>query len=254
MHAILFDLDGTLVQSEKLKAQAYAIAPQRLRGLDAPDERAVEAYRQIVGSSREVASRHVMEALALEPELRRAMIEDGSATPEDALTKLRLAIYDDMVADPDVIRANEWPHTAGLLRTAREHFCATGLATMSQRVEAEHVLAALDLMRHLDVVLAKEDVRNPKPDPEIYLLAAERLDVPVEECLVLEDSVMGVRAGVAAGMSVIAVATPFTECGLSRELPVSEEWIVRDPERLVETVRRRLEKHDLLAHSHRGQS
>ena len=55
--AIVFDLDGTLVQSEKLKAQSYAIAVQRLRGL------AVEAYREIVGASREVASRHIVERL-----------------------------------------------------------------------------------------------------------------------------------------------------------------------------------------------
>ena len=48
IRAITFDLDGTLVQSEKLKAQAYAIAVQRLRGLPEPDSRAVEAYREIV--------------------------------------------------------------------------------------------------------------------------------------------------------------------------------------------------------------
>jgi len=58
--AIVFDLDGTLVQSEKLKAQSYAIAVQRLRGLAGPETRAVEAYREIVGASREVASRHIV--------------------------------------------------------------------------------------------------------------------------------------------------------------------------------------------------
>ena len=66
----MFDLDGTLVQSEKMKALSYAIAVQRLRGLAEPDAKAIEAYREIVGASREVASRHVMESLGLEEELR----------------------------------------------------------------------------------------------------------------------------------------------------------------------------------------
>ena len=53
----MFDPDGTLVQSEKLKAQSYAVAAQRILGLSEPDPRAIEAYREIVGSSRDVASR-----------------------------------------------------------------------------------------------------------------------------------------------------------------------------------------------------
>ena len=50
--AIIFDLDGTLVQTEKLKAQAYAIAAQQVQGLAQPDDRAIEAYREIVGAAR----------------------------------------------------------------------------------------------------------------------------------------------------------------------------------------------------------
>ena len=68
--AIVFDLDGTLVQSEKPKVRSYAIAVQRLRRLTEPDARAVEAYRDIVGASREVASRHIAEKLDLEDDLR----------------------------------------------------------------------------------------------------------------------------------------------------------------------------------------
>jgi beta-phosphoglucomutase len=53
MRAVLFDLDGTLVQSEKLKSLSYAIAVQQLRGLPEPDARAIVAYRSIVGSARD---------------------------------------------------------------------------------------------------------------------------------------------------------------------------------------------------------
>ena len=248
MKAALFDLDGTLVQSERLKARSYAIAAQRLGDLPEPDERAVEAYREIVGSERNVASRHIMQSLDLEPLLRPLMAERSVDAPEEVLTQLRLEIYDAMVADPQVIRDNEWPHAVALLRVAKETFCGTGLATMSQRKEALHVLRALDIEQLLDVVVSREDVQRPKPDPEIYLLAASKLDVPPAECLVLEDSVMGVRSGVAAGMSVIAVATPFTECSLQRELPVPEEWVVRNSDALPEVVQRRIDLHNREAH------
>ena len=72
-----------------------------------------------------------------------------------------------MAADPQIIRDNQWPHTVGLLRIARENYCRTGLATMSYRKETMHVLEALDLRATLDVVLTREDVERPKPDPEI---------------------------------------------------------------------------------------
>ena len=89
-----------------------------------------------------------------------------------------------------------------LLRVARDTYCRTGLATMSYRREALHVLRALDIEESLDVVLTREDVQKPKPDPEIYLLTARNLGVAPQDCRVLEDSPNGVRAGVAAGMGV----------------------------------------------------
>ena len=58
---VAFDLDGTLVQLGKIKAQSYAISVQRMRGLAEPEPRAIEAYREIVGSAREAATRHVIE-------------------------------------------------------------------------------------------------------------------------------------------------------------------------------------------------
>ncbi len=81
IRAIMFDLDGTLVQSEKLKAQSYAIAAQRILGLSEPDTRAIEAYREIVGSARDVAARHIMDRLGLEADLRSLMTEYGASEP-----------------------------------------------------------------------------------------------------------------------------------------------------------------------------
>ena len=246
--AIIFDLDGALVQSEKLKAQSYAVAVQRLRNLPEPESRAVEAYREIVGASREVASKHIMDTLGLEDELRPLMGDYGAAQPQDVLTEMRKTIYDRTVADPQVIRDNQWPHTVGLLRVARESYCQTGLATMSYRPEVLHVLKSLGVENSLDLVLTREDVKNAKPDPEIYLLAAQRLDVHAQDCLVLEDSTNGVRAGLAAGMNVVAVATPFTDCGLHASQVLDHAWIVHDPHELLEVVQQRVAEHNRTDH------
>ena len=245
MRTVIFDLDGTLVQTEKLKAHSYAMAVQKIRGLPEPDSRAVEGYREIVGATREIASQHIMEELDLEADY-------GTSEPWDVLTAMRLAIYNNMVADPKVLRDNQWPHTTGLLRVAKETYCHTGLATMSARTEALHVLRSLDLETSLDLILAREDVQNPKPDPEIYLLAARTLEVPVEKCLVLEDSPTRVRAGLAAGMNVIAIATPFTTAGLHDSHVLESTWIIHDPSELPEVVKKRVEKHNRTAHPNSG--
>ena len=93
IQAIMFDLDGVLVQSEKLKAQAYAMAVQRIRDLSEPDPQAIEAYRAIVGASREVAAQFVIDQLDLEPDIRPLMQEHGGAEPWEVLTEIRLDIY-----------------------------------------------------------------------------------------------------------------------------------------------------------------
>ena len=253
IQAIVFDLDGTLVQSEKLKAQAYAMAVQSLRGLSEPDPRAIEAYRTIVGASREVAAQFVMDQLDLEPDLRPLMAEYGASEPHEVLSKIRTAIYNDIVADPQLLRDNQWPHTVGLLRLAKETGCRTGLATMSYRNEADHVLRALDLERSLDLVLAREDVGNPKPDPEIYLLAAKRLELLPEELLVVEDSPNGVRAAVAAGTNVIAFATPFTAAALHETKVVGHDRILHESDKLLDMVRRVIEEHERKVHGPKDQ-
>ena len=104
--AIIFDMDGTLVQNEKLKALSVAVAVQRLRGLPEPDPRGIEAYRDMVGSSREVVSRHIVDSLALEEDLRPLLAEYGASETWEVLGAMRRAIYDEMVADPQAVRDN----------------------------------------------------------------------------------------------------------------------------------------------------
>ena len=251
IRAVVFDVDGTLVQTERLKAQSYAIAVQRLLGQARPDRRAVEAYGDIVGAARNVASRYVMERLGLQSRLHSLMAQYNVSTPEEVLTAMRLDIYLDMVAKPEVLRDNRWPHTVDLLRIAKETACLTALATMSKRDDTMHVVHSLDIGQWLDLVLTAEDVKHPKPDPEIYLLAAEKLGVSPAECLALEDSVNGVQAALAAGTNVVAIANPFTGIGLYRSGVVEDVWIVQKPEEVTEVVRRCIEEHNRTANPDR---
>ncbi len=131
---------------------------------------------------------------------------------------------------------------------AKENNCKTGLVTLSARTEALHFVNALGLEQSLDVVLAREDVKNGKPAPDIYLLAAEKLGVEPRDCVVIEDSPNGVRAGVAAGMNVVAFGTPFTIDSLHAAQVVDHRWIVHDPDKLLEVVEERIAEHNRAGH------
>ena len=79
------------------------------------------------------------------------------------------------------------------------------LATMSNRKVVDTLLPAKKIRGYFDVVVTADDVSNPKPDPEVFLVAAAKLGVKKEDCVVVEDSVFGVRAAKTAGMRCIAV-------------------------------------------------
>jgi beta-phosphoglucomutase len=81
------------------------------------------------------------------------------------------------------------------------------LATMSNRKVIDSLLPAKKVRGFFDVVVTADDVANPKPDPEVFLVAAAKLGVKPEVCVVVEDSVFGVRAAKAAGMKCIAVSS-----------------------------------------------
>lgn len=80
-----------------------------------------------------------------------------------------------------------------------------GVATSSRRSFAEEILGRGNVLQRMQFVLTGDDVRHGKPDPEIYLLAADRLQIRPEEMLVLEDSENGCLAAVTAGANVVAV-------------------------------------------------
>ena len=97
------------------------------------------------------------------------------------------------------------PGAHDLLGRLRDAGVPLGLATSTKRPRVDIALARLDLARFLTVTVSGDEVSRGKPDPEIYLTAAARLDVPPARCLVLEDSPAGVASARAAGMRAIGV-------------------------------------------------
>ena len=242
IEAMIFDLDGTLVQTEKLKALSYAKAAVELCPFRLSESAVVDAFKEVVGLSRREVATALVEKFDLAQKAAGIMDELGVSTPWQAFIQVRLKYYDAMLSDPEVIRQHRWPHNLEVLDNARQAGCRTALATMSRCQQASRILEILDLESAFDFVATRDDVSRPKPDPEIYTLAADQLEVAAQHCLVLEDSPTGVRAALAAGMLVVAVATPFTRQGLTTVDGLEDEWIVTDPELVAQVVRRRMSR------------
>jgi HAD superfamily hydrolase (TIGR01509 family) len=86
-----------------------------------------------------------------------------------------------------------------------------GICTTSNERAAQAIAYNILSDIRFDFVLAGDMVKKKKPDPEIYLLALEKSGLKVEECVVIEDSHNGVKAGKAAGMHVVATTNLYTE-------------------------------------------
>lgn len=94
------------------------------------------------------------------------------------------------------------------------------LATMCSRKVIEKLLLEKGIGKYFEVLVTADEVSRPKPNPEIFKTSQRKLGVNPEGCLVIEDSVFGVKAAKAAGMQCIAIPSgPFTEEELRRENP-----------------------------------
>jgi beta-phosphoglucomutase len=240
--AAIFDLDGTLVQTEALKARSYARAAVELAPETVRAQEIISAYDDMVGRSREEVAAMLLERFNLGARAEARMEELGAATPLDAYMTLRLRIYEAMIADERLIREQEYPWSTSLLRELRAAGYPVGIATMSHRRHAELVLERLGLTGEVDVLVTREDVREAKPSPEIYLLIATLMGVPPRDCFVLEDSLPGVRAAIAAGMSCVAITNDMTRESIRAARVLPPERVVDDPERLGAVARGVLEE------------
>ena len=179
--AVLWDMDGTLVDTEPYWLQAESDLVHAAGGVWTPED-----GLQLVGSGLERS------ALILQSRGVDLNVEQIIETLTDRVR--------DQIADAVPWRAG----SRELLRELKGAGIPTALVTMSRRYMALDVVAALGF-DGFDVIVAGDDVQNAKPHPEPYLSAAAQLGVPITECIALEDSEPGVASAVAAGATVFAL-------------------------------------------------
>ncbi|HEU0031112.1 MAG TPA: HAD family phosphatase [Kofleriaceae bacterium] len=180
----LFDLDGTLIDSERETAEAMARALRKGQGIE------IEKYDRdyIIGRS----------WIAIYDSLKSRYPQLAWNREE---TVAQTALYRDEVFDE--LGITVLPGARTVLGWTGGH--PRGLVTGSSRVEVTQVLPRIGPEAKFDIIVAAEDVRRSKPAPDGYLAAIEQLGVPPSACVVVEDSVAGIAAGRAAGCIVVAV-------------------------------------------------
>jgi len=107
IRALIFDLDGTLVQTEKLKALSYAKAVVELCPQEIQKSEVIEAFKEVVGLSRKEVAVRILERFHLDESLQGRMDEFGVDTPWQAFIQVRLRYYEELLADPNVLRSNQ---------------------------------------------------------------------------------------------------------------------------------------------------
>jgi HAD superfamily hydrolase (TIGR01509 family) len=183
LRAVIFDLDGLLVDSTPLQQEASQVFLENLGVLHFSPKGGREGMRMID------IIREYQDIYNLPGKL-----EDLYAT--------RQAIFYKLVDEKLQLFPGAWE----LLEKIKNRGYKIALATSGDRPYVTHLFKKFPkLLDYFTLVLTSEDVLAGKPNPEVYSLAAKQLEVSTHECIVLEDSFNGVAAAKRAGMSVIAV-------------------------------------------------
>ena len=240
--AFIFDMDGTLIDSERLYEGVYADLIAQLSSAPVERRRITKEYVKYIGKPREAICRGFVEYFGLEDACRRLMTRHGVGEPWQALEAMRVNMYQEMISDPQFVVDNSIAHNVDLARWAAAQGKRLALATSSFSHEAAQILEALDLYGRMELVLGVENVSRPKPDPEIYLRAAEGLGLAPNECLAIEDSAIGATSALAAGMWVLVTPTEWTRPGLSDVAGLRTDWVVLEPSQVRITAQKIIDR------------
>lgn len=181
--AVIFDMDGVMIDSEPLWEKTERILLAK-RDIDYSPE-----YRDmIVGLNQKDSGKLLKDTFSL-PE----SVDDIISERVEILT----AIYEEEL---ELVSA-----LSPLLETLRQKSYMLAVASSSPLRVINFVLDMFSLHEYFDAVVSGECTENGKPHPDIYLHTAERLGVNPAECVAIEDSINGVRSALAAGMFCIAI-------------------------------------------------
>ena len=189
--AVAFDMDGLMLNTEDLYEQVGNILMKR-RG---------KIYREVVRNQMiGLPAEHAFGVLIREEGLTESWQELQQETDNifEAILPTQLATMNGLIELIDYLDERGLPRC---------------VATSSTRSFATKALEIVGLLERVDFVITAEDVLRGKPHPEIYLESANKMNVAIENTLVLEDSPTGTKAGVSAGAYVVSVPNQHTRHG-----------------------------------------
>ncbi|MHA6159931.1 HAD family hydrolase [Pseudomonas sichuanensis] len=186
--ALLFDLDGTLTDTDTLHLQAFR---QLLHDYDGRELTQEQFDLQVSGRSNGL--------------LFADLFPQADAAQRQALAERKEALFRELSPSLEPL-----PGLLRLLDHARQHAVGVCVVTNAPRLNAEHMLAAMGLNGRFEHVLVADELARPKPDPLPYLTGLQRLQAQARQALAFEDSLPGVKAASDAGIFTVGLATTQT--------------------------------------------
>ncbi|KAJ4728767.1 haloacid dehalogenase-like hydrolase domain-containing protein Sgpp [Melia azedarach] len=206
LEAVLFDVDGTLCDSDPLHLQAFQVMLQEIGfngGVPITEEYFIE----------NMAGKH-------NDDMARILFPDdfqrGVKFCEDKEAMFRKLASEQLKPVNGLFKVKKWIEDRGLKRAA---------VTNAPRPNAELMISKLGLSDFFDVVILGDECERAKPYPDPYLKALEMLKVSKDHTFVFEDSVSGIKAGVAAGLPVLGLTTRNPEQMLLEAKPT---FLIKD--------------------------
>lgn len=202
MLGIIFDCDGVLADSERCSCASWLPVLQR-RGFEAR----LEDIEPFIGKS--------------DAALMDAFREKGVPDLNAAALAEREREYFALGRG----RIKGFPNELECLQVLKEQSVRTAVASSGRREKIAFTLGEVGLTGFFEVICSSTEVHNGKPAPDVFLLAAQRLSLSPHECWVVEDSLAGIRAARAAGMTAVGFTSTY-------EAPMLEEagahWVFSD--------------------------
>ena len=213
--AAIFDWDGVIIDSSRIHGESWEILADREKK-QLPDDYFAKSF----GMRNDTIIPEILRWTEDEKEIRR-------------LSDLKEAVYRELIVKRGL---SPLPGVKTFLALLRGGSIPCALGSSTPRLNIATALKLLGLEDYFQVIVAAEDVKRGKPDPHVFLLAAQQLAVPPERCVVFEDALVGVEAARAGGMKVVAVATTSPASALMRADRVVDrldELMLRDLEELL---------------------
>jgi len=180
---ILFDLDGTLVDNEHLKALAFSNAIEQLGGKSHPS-----IYEEVMGMSGLVIRKHFMNKANIQIDL-------------DEYFKLYKSIYQGLLETELAIR----PGVVQFLSDLKANGVEMAIVSSAYSSSVNYIVSSLNLGSYFHFILSGDDFQNKKPHPECYLVASDKISLQKEQLIVFEDTESGLKAADSAGLKSIGI-------------------------------------------------